>query len=107
MDLFEYDPVTGISDYFDMDALTGQVSIRSEEDIEPLLDLNLQMRNEGIKHVKGAPIRHYASVPATVIMDMLNKGINFYDKNDFPKVIREIETNYPYLKVDNMRHSVK
>lgn len=107
MDLFEYDPVTGITEYFDMDPMTGAVSIRSEENVQPLLDLNLSMRNEGIKHVKGSPIRHYATVPATVIMDMLNKGINFYKREDFPRVISEIETNYPKLKVDTMRHSVK
>lgn len=107
MEFFDYDAVTGITEYFDMDPMTGQVSIRSEENVQPLLDLNLSLRNEGVKNVKGSPIRHYATVPATVILEMMNKGIDFYDRNDFPKVIAEIEANYPKLKVDNMRHSVK
>jgi hypothetical protein len=107
MDFFDYDAATGQTSYFDMDPLTGKIQIRIEEDVAPLLDLNAAFRNEGIKNVKGLPFRHYASVPMSVIMEMHLKGIDFYDKNDAPRVFREIETNYPYLKVDNMRHSVK
>lgn len=107
MDLFSYDPVTGISEYFDMDP-DGKVSIHSTEDVQPLLDYNQALRNEKIKDIKdidGLMLRHYASVPMTVIMEMYNKGINFFDKNDFPRVIDEINTNYPALKVTDKHHS--
>ncbi len=107
MDWFDYDPLTGQTDYFDLDPMTGQVAIRTEEDVQPLLDLNASYRNEGIKHVKGAPLRHYATVPMTVILEMRNKGIDFYNKDHAKRVLQEIEINYPNLKVDNMRHSVK
>jgi len=43
----------------------------------------------------------------TVILEMRSKGIDFYDKDHQGRVIQEIEANYPHLKVDNMRHSVR
>jgi hypothetical protein len=108
MDLFDYDPVTGASYYFDHDESSNKTYIRTEQDVKPLLDLNMAYRNEGIKKLpSGAMLRHYASVPMTVILEMRAKGIDFYDQNDARKVIQEIEANYPLLKVDNMRHGVK
>lgn len=107
MDLFDYDPVTGQSTYFDFDPLDGKTYLRTEEDVQPLLDLNAAYRNEGIKNAKGSWIRHYATVPMTVILAMRVKGINFYNKDHQKRVFQEIEINYPHLKVDNMRHSVK
>lgn len=106
MDLFHYDPFTGASEYFDMDP-DGRISITTQEDVQPLLDLNAAYRNEGIKSVKGSWLRHYATVPMTVILEMRNKGIDFYNKDHAKKVLQEIESTYPYLKVDNMRHSIK
>jgi hypothetical protein len=108
MDFFDYDPETGRTDYFDLDHLTGRVQIRTVEDVEPLLDLNASLRNEGIKKISNKHgLRHYATVPMTVILELKQKGIDFYDRNDAKRVFQEIETNYPYLKVDNMRHGVK
>ena len=110
MDFFDYDPLTGVTDYFDMDP-EGKIHITSKQDVKPLLDHNAALRNEGIKDgpdKKGhAMMRHYASVPQIVIMEMLNKGIDFFAKDDFPKVIAEINANYPYLKVTNKNYAVK
>ena len=108
MELFDYDPVTGASYYFDHDESTNKTYIRTEQDVKPLLDLNMSLRNEGIKHLpSGALLRHYATVPMTVILELKQKGIDFYDQNDAKRVFQEIEANYPLLKVDNMRHGVK
>jgi hypothetical protein len=107
MELFDYDPMTGATEYYDFDPMSGQAKVTAVQELKPLLDHNLALRNEGIKNVKGSPIRHYATVPMTVILEMKSRGIDFYDKNDAPKVFREIESNYPHLKVDNMRHSIK
>ncbi len=107
MELFDYDPETGQTDYFDYDHLTGKFTITTVEDVQPLLDLNASYRNEGIKNVKGSWIRHYATVPMTVILEMKKKGIDFYNEDHSKRVFQEIEANYPYLKVDNMRHGVK
>ena len=108
MELFDYDQVTGASYYFDHDESTNKTYIRTEQDVKPLLDLNMSLRNEGIKHLpSGALLRHYATVPMTVILELKQKGIDFYDQNDAKRVFQEIEANYPLLKVDNMRHGVK
>ena len=107
MDLFDYDPLTGTAEYFDYDPMSGAAKVTAVQELTPLLDHNLALRNEGIKHKTGSPIRHYATVPLTVILEMKKNGIDFYDKNDMPKVLKEIEATYPHLKVDNMRHSIK
>lgn len=107
MDFFSYDPLTGTTEYFDFDHSSGVAKVTAVQELQPLLDHNLALRNEGIKNVKGAPIRHYATVPQTVILEMLAKGIDFHNVDHQGRVISEIEANYPHLKVDNMRHSVK
>lgn len=107
MELFNYDPLTGATEYYDFDPMSGVAKVTAVQELSPLLDHNQALRNEGIKHKTGSPIRHYATVPLTVILEMKAKGIDFYAKDDQSKIIREIEANYPHLKVDNMRHSVR
>ena len=107
MDFFDYDPISGTTEYFSFDYSTGIAKVTAVQNLQPLLDHNQALRNEGIKHVTGAPIRHYATVPQTVILEMLMKGIDFHNNDHQGRVIQEIEANYPHLKVDNMRHSVK
>jgi hypothetical protein len=106
---FDYDAMTGVTEYFDHDEMTGKSYIRTEQDVQPLLDYNAALRNGGLKDKdpeKGGPMmRHYASVPMVVINELLTKGINFFDKNDFPRVIAEINKNYPYLKVTDKVHN--
>lgn len=108
MDLFDYDPVSGASYYFDYDEMADRSYIRTEQDVKPLLDHNMSLRNEGIKHLpSGAIVRHYATVPMTVILQMKERGVDFYNKDHQQRVMQLIESEYPYLKVDNMRHAVK
>jgi hypothetical protein len=111
MDLFEWDALTGTAEYFAYDNLTDKSIIRTEQDVEPLLNYNAGLRNEGIKDVllkDNIPsIRHYATVPIVVIMELKQKGIDFFDQNDMPKVLDEINQNYPYLKVTDKTHAVK
>ena len=107
MDFFDYDPLTGTTEYYSYDHQTGVATVEAVQELKPLLDHNLALRNEGIKHVNGSPIRHYATVPMTVILDLKTKGVDFYNRDHLPRVLQEIEANYPHLKVDNMRHSVK
>ena len=100
--------MNGVTEYFSYDEDTGKSHITTVQDVQPLLDYNANLRNQGIKDVKekGTPmLRHYASVPMVVINEMLNKGINFFDKNDFARVIQEINVNYPWLKVTTKHHS--
>ena len=103
---FNFDEFSGTTEYTDFDPITGQCHITYEQDVQPLIDLNTSLRNEGIKHVNGAPFRHYATVPNVVILELRRKGIDFHNRDHLRRVLQEIETNYPYLKVDNMKHGV-
>jgi hypothetical protein len=105
-EFFHFDEFSGATEYTDFDPITGQCHITTEQDIQPLLDLNASYRNEGIKHVNGLSFRHYASVPMVVILELRKKGIDFYNRDHLKRVLQEIEINYPYLKVDTMKHGV-
>lgn len=105
MDYFSRDKLTGTTEYFDYDEQTGIVTIRTEQDESLLLDYTAYLRNEkatdrGIK--KGW--WRFAMIPPVVVMDLKNKGIDVFDKNDWGKLTQEIETNYKYLKTTDKVH---
>lgn len=105
--LFDYDPVTGIRETFDYDPINDQVTIRTEEDVSPLLDRLKAMRNDEDYSRKGIKndLWHYATIPATVEMEMRKKGIDIYDKNATKAILKEINQNYPWLKSTTKRHA--
>jgi hypothetical protein len=107
MELFDYDPLTGVTEYYDFDPITQKISIRSEENVEPLLDFCRAMRNEQI----GDPNFYgegwlYAAIPPTVQMELRRKGINILDENDTPRLLAEINVNYPWLKCSDRHHAM-
>lgn len=97
---FDYDPYNKITHYFDFDEETNNSIITSVCDVEPLLNVTKAIRNDGLtdKGIKEGWWL-YAKVPAIVIMQMRQKGIDFYNKDHEKRVLEEINTNYPYLKV--------
>lgn len=104
---FDYDPVTGIRETFDYDPMNDVMSINTSEDVSPLLDRLKAMRNDEDYSRQGmkADLWHYATIPATVEMAMRAKGIDIYDKNATKAIIKEINTNYPWLKATDKRHA--
>lgn len=47
----------------------------------------------------------YASVPNIVIMEMKSKhGVDFFDKNDWPKVLELLNTEYSRFKTTSKVH---
>src|SRR5262245_6931159 len=85
-------------DYYD-----GKAWIRSEQDVEPVIEHATAMRNDGRGDPKltgpGMKLLYY--LPNAVIMELRKKGINMMSpkEEDFRKCDKEIELNYPYLKV--------
>lgn len=101
----EYDPKTGVRETNYASDDDEKVIVTKEEDVQPLLDRNLEIRNSratdiGIK--KG--LWHYASIPITVQYELLKKGINIHRLEDHAKMFAEIEANYPKLKTTYKKH---
>ena len=102
---FEYNPNRGSYYEIEDDEASGGVYISTKQDTTPVLENAKRMRNSG-ENDKVGDFNHYATIPAAIELVLREKGINIYDKGNTKAVIREIETNYPYLKVTNLRHSV-
>lgn len=97
---FEYDPLTGVRYDFDYDPVTGEAAVGYTQNVQPVLDLAHRVRvdkvtDPGIK----AGFWHYCTIPTTVQIELLKKGIDIGKANDFPRLFAEINTNYPHLKM--------
>jgi len=105
---FEYDPTLGVRYDMDYDEESGNVHMTYTQDVQPLLDLAHRVRADGVTDngiKKG--FWHYCSIPTAVQVELLNKGIDIFKANDFPRLCEEINTNYPYLKMTQKNHGGK
>ena len=103
---FDYDPNTGVQDFFAFDEINGVARIKSVQDVEPLLNRQKLYRDEGLKDrgIKSG-LWHYASIPTTVAMELRNKGIDIFNKDHQKAMFKEINTNYPHLKATVKKHA--
>lgn len=102
----EYDPYTGvteINDAYDDDDL---VHVRYAQDVQPLLDSTAETRNTRSADDPKRELRKYASIPVLVQYELLNKGINVFNPDHMPRVLAEINANYPNLKYTDKTHSL-
>jgi hypothetical protein len=73
--LLDYDPTTGVTEYFDYDPLTDTSYVETVQDVEGILDANKKLQNnddywkQGVK----AEMAHYASIPVVVQMRWLSE----------------------------------
>lgn len=84
----------------------GGFYIHTKQDIQPVVDWTRKQRNSG-RNDKVGDFNHYATIPAHVELELRQKGINIYDKNNTKRLLREINENYPYLKTTNLHHEIK
>lgn len=95
------------STYMAMDESSGNITIQTVQDVKPFLERMKQMRLNADYSKKGIKEEwwHYASVTNVVIMELRNKGIDFFNPDDMKKALKEINTNYPYLKATDKIHA--
>ena len=107
MEFFDFDEFTGITRYFEYDDETGEAHIRAVQDVEPILKRNAEIRatGEADKTLRRDDYYcKYAEIPMVVVMALKKKGIDVFDKNDGPRLMKELNTNYPYLKTTYLTH---
>lgn len=104
--LFDHDPLTGLTQYFEYDSIEDKIHIHTQEDVGFFLDRMKDVRNDESISQKGIKqgMWHYASIPATIVMEMRKKGIDVYKKEHHQRMLKEINTNYPYLKATTKKH---
>ena len=104
-EFLSYDPITKVTTYTDYDEASGRMFVHSEQDVGPLLDVCKALANEGI-HSPKEELWHFAKLPNVVITDLKRKGLDLFsaDPSVFKRIVREINTTYPYLKTSHYKH---
>jgi hypothetical protein len=104
-ELFDYDPDTGVVEWFEFDEATGLAMITREQDLTAFVD---QARRQAVEGVNDAGIKngfwHYATIPDAVAAEFTEQGININDPDDVARVIAKVNRDYPYLKVTELTH---
>ena len=107
--LLDYNPLTGVSTWFNYENSTDIMHITTEQDVAPILDQVSSLRNDtdyskaGIKN----DWWHYARLPLHVILDMKAKhGVDLMaPKIDWKSALKIINREYPYVKATNGTHA--
>lgn len=104
---FDHDPATGIVETYEETA-DGKIHIHTYQDVGPFLDQAQRLRNSGEPDDvwKKDECSMYASLPLTIVHDMLKRGINVFDQNDMPKVLKEVNSTYANFKTTYKHHEI-
>lgn len=80
----------------------GKVEVISTQDVESnLLDCNDIRNNEDVSKRQKSEFYRYASIPCIIWEKFEKMGIT----KDSKRLLKEIETNYPYFKTTNLREA--
>ena len=103
----EWNPSLGVWEDIEDDPQTGDLIIHTRQNVQPALDWANKQRNSGVNDLggarDGADLKHYAILPAHVVIALREKGINIWDKACTKDMIKEIERNHPKCKVTNRK----
>jgi hypothetical protein len=107
--LFDHDPETGVSEYFDYDPIRDQVHMTYSQDVSSFLDHMNSLRKDPTISQNGMDEDwwHYCSIPPVVEIELRTKGLILGKREHMPAIIREINVNYPYLKATAKHHAEK
>lgn len=101
--LFDHDPITGTSTYFEGDG-QGGYTLHTVADCEPVLDHNKALSGGGGReHWKG-DVRLEASIPNVILMKWLAEdGIEWWTPEGQERIVRKVnDAEWRYLKTANV-----
>jgi len=110
--ILDFNPATGETVYFDYhESGDGtQAVITHAQDVTPIVErahawaVKTEKTDYGIKN----DLWHYARVPNSIILEMKTKhGVDFFDRNDRPKVFQLLEGEYSAFKTTHKSHLIK
>lgn len=103
-EFFDFNPETGIR--HETATEDDMMVVHTMQDVQPIVDRAARLRAEGIAD-KGIKHNfwHVADIPPVVILELQKKGMDIFkaDEPTLRKIHKEIETNYPYLKVTDKK----
>lgn len=106
--VIDHDPLSGETVYFDYEENTGRTVITQEQDVSRQLVMAHEMSVDG-EYTKNGIKRdwwHYAHVPNGIIIEMKQKyGVDFFDDNDWPRVLKLLNTEYKAFKATDKHHA--
>ncbi len=97
--LLEYDPMTGISTWFEGYGNDG-FKVAQTQDVKKILDRNKRLANDGSYKRQGIKEDwyHFATVPVTVLHEILMKyNLDWANKDDLPKIEKILQRDYKKL----------
>lgn len=102
----DYNPLTGATEWYE--EADGKVFIHIEQRVDKFLDAIARIRNDEAadKAWTKNGVATYAHLPEVVVGQMLKKGIKLWDPEHIGAVLKEVNTNYPYLKTTRKHHEV-
>lgn len=98
--LFDHDEVYGQTEFFHYDSATGDFTIETTQDVEPILDENARQRNSGDGFTPSRDMRKIATIPLVVLQLWKEKyGLDWMNRNH-AKAIREKlnDADWRYLR---------
>jgi hypothetical protein len=104
--LFDYDAETGMKTMFDYDPVKDQVFLTYEQDVTVFLDRMKQFRDNPDYWKNGVKEdwAYYASIPPVIEMELMKKGLHLHNSAQTKEILKEINTNYPYLRATEKWH---
>ena len=106
-EFFDWNAARGVWYEVEDDPQTGDLLIHTKQNPTPALEWAKKQRDHGLNDFGGkrdkSDLKHYATIPTHIELELRQKGINIYDKNNTKRLIQEIERNYPLCKVTNRK----
>ena len=98
---FDFNKDTGVTQTFHYDDATGAVSLTSHQNLDAFFAEVKRKRDDPDAWKKGVKEEwaHYASIPPVIEMQLRKKGIDINNPLQTKELLKEINTNYPFLKV--------
>ncbi len=90
-------------EWFTVDDDTGEEVIRTDwKHTDKVLEANKAIQSKEVG--RGKDMHHVARIPPSIIMKWMEEGINIYDKNHGPAVMRKLDDpEYRHLRVNTQQ----
>lgn len=103
---FSYDHLTGVRTLFDYDEQNDLTILRREQDVSGVLERAAACRAAGTTREmlkRDDFFCLHSTIPSIVEVELMKKGLSLSREDDLPRIAREIETNYAYLKCTDLK----
>jgi hypothetical protein len=93
------------TEYFQYDDTTGDSIVKTEwKNTHEILDRNKSIQGRDVGRGTDNDMHHVASIPPSIIIKWMEEGINLFDKNHGPAVMKKLDDpEYRHLRVNTQQ----